>query len=160
MCGYHRLTNPTIQTRRILQRGMVANQCKLFTAIVIYLSLFLQLLRESEKMFMRYISHEIRTPLNTVSMGLKVMETELLEGTLDPTKALKYVHEVQTATEVALTVLNDMLMLDKVKDGLLVLELTNEGPYALLRETVDGFNIQVQIGRTRLHGLLRSATEY
>jgi len=33
--------------------------------------------------FVRFISHEIRTPLNVVTMGLKLIETELFQYTTD-----------------------------------------------------------------------------
>ena len=33
--------------------------------------------------FVRFISHEIRTPLNVVDMGLRLIETELLQYTTD-----------------------------------------------------------------------------
>ena len=94
-------------------------------------------------MFMRYISHEIRTPLNTVFMGLKLIEKELADNTLDPTKAITMVFEIKVAAEAALAVLNDLLMLNKVKEGLLVLELTDEDPLTLIKDAVEGFNIQV-----------------
>ena len=96
-------------------------------------------------MFFRYISHEIRTPLNTVFLGLKLVKESLEDGTMGPLEALKEIGEIKAAADVALTVLNDMLMLDKVKAGLLALELTDEEPLAMLKETVEGFNIQVGI---------------
>jgi signal transduction histidine kinase len=92
---------------------------------------------------MRYISHEIRTPLNTVFMGLKLMEKELEDGTLTHAQAMKHVYDIKTAATAALTILNDMLMLDKVKQGLLVLEIAEEDPYAVLTKTVSEFGIQV-----------------
>ncbi len=100
-------------------------------------------LHDSEKKFIRYISHEIRTPLNTVFMGLKLMEKEIEDGSLGPLQALRSVYEVQRAAEAALSVLNNMLMLDKVKQGLLVLELSDNDPYAVVWNTVNEFGIQV-----------------
>ena len=94
-------------------------------------------------MFMRYISHEIRTPLNSVVMGLKLVEEGLEDGSMGRDETLKSVYEVKVAVDVALAVLNDLLMLDKVKQGLLVLELTNQEPFVILRKTVNCFNIQV-----------------
>ena len=95
-------------------------------------------------MIMRYISHEIRTPLNTVFMGLKYIEAGLVDGTMVVGEAVKSVHDVKAAANVALSVLNAMLMFDKVKQGLLVLELVDVNPYAMLQEVVLGFTIQVQ----------------
>ena len=104
-----------------------------------------QALHEAEKKFIRYISHEMRTPLNTAFLGLNLIIEQLEEGSLGPFEALKSVKEVKTAASVALTILNDMLMLDKVKDGLLVLELSDQEPYNLVQKTVEEFNIQVRL---------------
>jgi signal transduction histidine kinase len=114
---------------------------------------FIQLqneLHESEKKFTRYISHEIRTPLNIVFMGLKLMEKELQDGTLTHAQAMTHVYDIRAAANAALTILNDMLMLYKVKQGLLVLEITEEDPYMVLKKTVNEFGIQVSLMLLRL----------
>ena len=76
-------------------------------------------------------------------MGLKLIEDGLGDGSMGREEALKSVFEVKAAVDVALVVLNDMLMLDKVKQGLLVLELTDQEPFEIVQKTVSCVNIQV-----------------
>jgi signal transduction histidine kinase len=138
--------------------------CDLFvsslTLVVVVIDLQQELgRRESEEKFLRYISHEIRTPLNTLFMGLKLMEEGIGEGTMGPAEAMNTVQEIKAAAEVALSVLNDMLMLDKVKQGALALELTEEEPYTTVKATVEGFNVQVSREAVLLtHKVLRTCT--
>eukprot|EP01041_Mallomonas_annulata_P042364 gene42364-biopygen32925 len=75
-------------------------------------------LLKTEQMFMRYISHEIRTPMNTVFVGLKLLENELSGESINFSESLIIVRDVKKAAEVALEVLNDMLLFDKIKGGL------------------------------------------
>jgi signal transduction histidine kinase len=71
-------------------------------------------------------------------MGLKLLE----EGV--PLDLAPIVRDVKTASEVALEVLNDMLLLDKITNGLIVPEFTYVDPVAFIRATVDPFTLQVR----------------
>ena len=99
----------------------------------------------TQKMFVRYISHEIRTPMNIVFAGLKLLDLQLKNETINVEESLCLVWDTKGAADVALTVLNDMLMFDKIKTGLLVPELSEEEPCAFIEETVSPFQIQVNI---------------
>ena len=92
---------------------------------------------------MRYISHEIRTPMNIVFAGLKLLDLQLRNETVDAEDALEAVRDVKVAADVALAVLNDMLLFDKIKAGHLATELSDEEPCAFVEETVSPFQIQV-----------------
>ena len=92
---------------------------------------------------MRYISHELRTPLNIVYVGLRLLDKELSEGSLDVQETSVIVSDMKTAADVALTVLNDLLLLDKINQGLLVAELTDRAPIRFIEETVAPFHVQV-----------------
>ena len=98
-------------------------------------------------MFLRYISHEIRTPLNTVFLGLNLLRKEL-------TKALKStpnhrcfstIKDTQMSCEIAVSILNDMLLYDKVESGLLQLETKAMSPWLFIKNAIKPFFIQVSI---------------
>ena len=71
--------------------------------------------------FVRFISHEVRTPLNTVSVGLQLMYEALLaqktgeKVTMED--MLELAVDIQTSTETAVSVLNDLLNFDKLQSG-------------------------------------------
>ena len=88
-------------------------------------------------MFMRYISHEIRTPMNTVFMGLNLLE----DGA--PLELAPIIRDVKVASQDALDVLNDMLLLDKITNGLVVPEFTYVDPVAFIQAALSPFTIQV-----------------
>ena len=100
---------------------------------------------------MRYISQEMRAPMNTVFMGLDVMEKELNDGEIGHVASIASVKEIKMAANSALTILNDILILDKVKEGLLVLELTDEDPCALVTRIAEEFMIHVSTNRSVSH---------
>ena len=95
-------------------------------------------------MFMRYISHEIRTPLNTTYCGLNVIKKELkAEFRNENHKSFVTIKETQVACDIAISILNDMLLYDKVESGLLKLELENISPWPFFKAAVETFYIQV-----------------
>lgn len=69
---------------------------------------------------MRYISHEVRTPLNTVVMGLRVLHDDLAAKAYQD--CMTTVKDTQESCQIAIGILNEMLLYDKVESGLLVLE--------------------------------------
>ena len=92
-------------------------------------------------MFMRYISHEIRTPLNIVFLGLKSLEDDI--KTCDTASCISTLHDIKGSCQIALQVLNDMLMYDKIQSGLLVLEMENLNPWEFLQNSYSPFLLQV-----------------
>eukprot|EP01041_Mallomonas_annulata_P042128 gene42128-biopygen6088 len=56
--------------------------------------------------------------MNTVFVGLKLLENELSGESMNFSESLVIVRDVKKAAEVALEVLNDMLLFDKLKGGL------------------------------------------
>lgn len=91
---------------------------------------------------MRYISHEIRTPLNIVFLGLKSLEEDT--ATTDNASFVNTLHDIKDSCLIALGVLNDMLMYDKIECGLLVLELENLNPWCFIRSVYTPFLLQVR----------------
>jgi signal transduction histidine kinase len=101
---------------------------------------------EMKRMFVRYVSHEIRTPLNTVSMGLK-----LLQSLKNPTKshhhhhassssvfdqngAFDMVDEIKESCDIAIDILNDLLLYEKLEGGILSLDKRCETALATVYE--------------------------
>ena len=95
--------------------------------------------------FIRYISHEIRTPMNVIKSGLQVLRREFAASAsaLNPDVYLSIIDDVERSCEVALEVLNDMLLFDKIESGLLVLEMVDIDIWPFLKKTGSIFEIQV-----------------
>lgn len=101
------------------------------------------MLLESKKNFVRYISHEVRTPLNIVFMGLQFLTSEasLKENNLSKdTQSL--LTESLGACEMAISILNELLLYDKVEDGNLVLEKEAVLVSQFLSEVISPFRAQ------------------
>ena len=87
------------------------------------------------------MSHEIRTPLNVVFMGIQLLPQTLAE---DPSNDLKELcHDLTTACSTAIDMLNDLLLVDKIEDGQVVLDKTVVSFSRFLRRTVRMFSMQV-----------------
>ena len=95
-----------------------------------------------KKMFVRYISHEIRTPLNTVGMGLQVLKEELTVCGAHA-DVLRTVTNIENCCEIAVDILNDLLVFDKLDSGILKLELERLNVFDFLTETIHPFFLQV-----------------
>ena len=96
-------------------------------------------------MFMRYVSHEMRTPLNTVLLGLSYVQKQLVKslGVSTDHECYSAIKETQLSCEIAVNILNDMLLYDKVEDGLLKLELKRISPWLFFEDSIKPFFIQV-----------------
>lgn len=74
---------------------------------------------------MRYISHEVRTPLNTILLGLQLALSENADSALPEAEKKRFSDILVTSiqsTETAVSILDDLLMIDKIEEGKLVLE--------------------------------------
>jgi signal transduction histidine kinase len=91
-----------------------------------------QKLLEMKRMFVRYVSHEIRTPLNTVSLGLHLVNSMMqkreeeqrhedeasgIQNEVVVLPERQVVEEIMESCDEALTILNDLLMYEKMEDG-------------------------------------------
>ena len=91
---------------------------------------------------MRYISHEIRTPLSTVYMGLKLLRREMRKSKANALH-LRTVKDVKASADIALGVLNDMLLYDKIENDIVQLELLDVRPWSLMKRGIKPFVLQV-----------------
>ena len=97
---------------------------------------------ETKRTFVRHVSHEIRTPLNTVSLGLEVLESEVmkLEGSA---AIIDIITDLKGSTDNAMSMINDLLAYDKVEAGIMALDVSLCGVWSLIEEAVRPFYIQV-----------------
>jgi succinate dehydrogenase/fumarate reductase cytochrome b subunit len=121
----------------------------------------LQFQLQSKRAFVRYVGHEIRTPLNTVTLGLDLLQaniTSYLEkfaaaAPSDPcssssltilSQISQMVSEVSDSSTIAIDILNDMLLYDKVEEGNIVIYPEKIIANQLLSSLVSNFSIQVR----------------
>ena len=94
----------------------------------------------SRKNFVRYISHEIRTPLNVVHAGLQLLNCpEKLQSEEERESFV----DMANACSVAIGILNDLLLFDKLQDGELPLEVQITTVKSFLVDTASIFAVQV-----------------
>ena len=93
-------------------------------------------------MVVRYVSHEIRTPLNTISLGLRLLSRHIKSKSYQ--LSLTCVKEIELSTQIALDVVNDMLICDKIQSQNLVLEKVFVKPLEFCRDAVKPMLIQVR----------------
>ena len=124
-----------------------------------------KLVLDMKRRFMRFISHEIRTPLNTVCMGLDLLESEINPRNKDATLSddsshrledddVQFWHnilvDVKENSNIAISILNDLLDYDKLETGLLKLEMGQVPIWDLVWRTAKQFNIQAANRRINL----------
>eukprot|EP01042_Synura_sphagnicola_P036670 gene36670-biopygen16917 len=94
-------------------------------------------------MFIRYISHEMRTPLNTAFLGLKLLSDDLRRDGSSADR-LDTVKDVKESCDIAINILNELLVFDKLQTGLLHLESEHVAPWSFIQDTVKTFYIQAR----------------
>ena len=105
-------------------------------------------LLDERQAFMRYISHEIRGPLSTVILGINYVQGELEEAFPYPdevmTSVLECVEDVHKSCEDALSVINDLLMYDKMQEGKVALEFGVVPLESFMTEMVKPYRAQAR----------------
>ena len=107
---------------------------------IIIIQIMYQDMLAGKQMFMRCISHEIRTPLNTAFIGLRIL--------LDELKSLGHLTLLSTATDahkscqIAIDILNDILLYDKMSSGIIMLEKRILDPVDFLLKVISPFKFQ------------------
>lgn len=123
-----------------------------------------------KRIFVRYVSHEIRTPLNVSILGLKCLEDELRgESTtttdlgLPPTSSSlsssavvpfqkghlsegisDVLDDVKISCALAVEILNDLLLYEKIDDGIFSIATTHMSVKALVEEAEKLFRMQAR----------------
>ena len=129
--------------------------------------------------FTRETAHEIRTPMNTVALGFQIIRKELLEyslvhrespntpslfiGAVDGSAPasleefiLQMVSEVKASADIAVDLVSDLLLYDRLEEGGLQLARTPLKLWTLVKENMALFNIQVIVGERDYDCAIRS----
>eukprot|EP01035_Chromulina_nebulosa_P069592 gene69592-biopygen43533 len=93
-------------------------------------------------MFMRYISHEMRTPLNVACLGIKFLRDELEK--LGLLLLLDTAIDTEKSCKTAVDILNDMLLYDKIVNGLMVLDKRFIAPLDFIIKVLSPFYLQAR----------------
>eukprot|EP00981_Chlorochromonas_danica_P009884 scaffold2858_cov245-Ochromonas_danica.AAC.23 len=107
---------------------------------------------ETKRIFVRHVSHEIRTPLNTTIIGLQLLEAELKKPALvrDENLLSDLVADVNTSSVIAVDILNDLLLYEKIEGGLMALELAEVEAWDMIKEVLRVFRIQAKSSQINL----------
>lgn len=100
----------------------------------------------TKRIFVRYVSHEIRTPLNVALLGLKCLEND--EAASDARHQL--LDDVHTSCAMAVDILNDLLLYEKMDDGIFALAPSEVSVSALLQEAERLFQVQAKAVEVQL----------
>ena len=97
-----------------------------------------------KRMYIRYISHEVRTPLNAVYMGLQYLLAEasaLLKNTSPD--LLETLESCTSATSLAIGILDDLLLIDRMEEGTLPLAIETHSVKEIIEDSLNVFTLQV-----------------
>ena len=100
-------------------------------------------------MFIRYVCHEMRSPLNSTMLGMQCLEEKLTERwnqkqQLSLEDILSVVRDAKEACGAAVETLDDMLTSDKIRSGLLQLDMTEIKLLPPLQALVQSFQSTVR----------------
>ena len=82
----------------------------------------------------------MRTPLNTITLGLELLEAELVEAKV-PDATMDIVHTLRESSLVAVDILNELLLYEKIEAGIMALDASVAFFKPLLETTVRPFQI-------------------
>jgi len=88
------------------------------------------------------VSHEIRTPLNTISLGIDLLQSELVKVDQFP-ELLEITNDLKSSGKIALDMVNDLLVYDKLEAGILKLDLDHLPAWDLITDAIRPFQLQV-----------------
>ena len=101
---------------------------------------------DMKKAYVRFISHELRTPLNSVFMGMQLSIDQIPEDTQEPVEVERRetLVETQSACCAALDILNELLLFDKLEDGVLVMNKLTVPVPELVEDSIKMFSVQAR----------------
>eukprot|EP00595_Chromulina_sp_UTEXLB2642_P002683 CAMPEP_0196762722 /NCGR_PEP_ID=MMETSP1095-20130614/2652_1 /TAXON_ID=96789 ORGANISM="Chromulina nebulosa, Strain UTEXLB2642" /NCGR_SAMPLE_ID=MMETSP1095 /ASSEMBLY_ACC=CAM_ASM_000446 /LENGTH=307 /DNA_ID=CAMNT_0042114373 /DNA_START=146 /DNA_END=1070 /DNA_ORIENTATION=- len=107
---------------------------------------------ESKNKFIRSLSHEIRSPLSTVNLGLEMLIENISKFLDCPNGNCKVdlndveetLGDIKISVDVALSTLNDLLSLDKIKEKLMTIETSKVRINDFIVQSIRPFNVQAK----------------
>ena len=106
----------------------------------------------TKQAYVRYISHELRAPMNSVKMGLQHCISKI--PIKSKNKAEKdhrdTLLEMGFACEVAIEILNDLLLYDKLENGLVTLKKDSIGAIDFITKCLEMFTVQIRAKHIKL----------
>jgi signal transduction histidine kinase len=108
----------------------------------------LQTKLHAKKNFVRYVSHEIRTPLNTVFLGLQLLADHLEQLSVSTKSTIavtgmELCDDIKGSCFIAIEILNDLLLYDKIEDGSIIVDLRPLPLSPLIESVISMFQVQV-----------------
>jgi signal transduction histidine kinase/DNA-binding response OmpR family regulator len=137
-----------------------------FTSAIFFLYDFLmnreatekELISSTKRQFVKFMSHEIRTPLNIVHLGLKVMYSEMFQyivrekakqsgdsaAVVQLNDWLSLINDMESSSDTAIVVLNDLINYDKIDTGTLNIEKEQVNMWDVISTNVNPFVVQAR----------------
>ena len=100
----------------------------------------------TKQAYVRYISHELRTPMNIIQNGLQFCISKIPENTSKTIEKItrKTLIETDLASRVALEILNDLLLYDKLESGLVEIKKEVVGVLEFVSQCTKTFSVQLR----------------
>ncbi|GEO04635.1 hypothetical protein AAE02nite_22990 [Adhaeribacter aerolatus] len=98
-----------------------------------------------KELFLANMSHEIRTPMNGI-IGL----TAVLLKMVQDEEQKNFLQAIQSSADKLLVIINDILDFSKIDSGKIEFEETDFNPQALLRESVQLFEVQALTRKNKI----------
>ena len=100
----------------------------------------------TKQAYVRYISHELRTPMSIIQNGLQYCISKIPENTTNVIKkqTREMLIETDMASRVALEILNDLLLYDKLENGLIKIKQETVGVIDFVSQCVKTFAVQIR----------------
>jgi len=107
--------------------------------------------------FLSHLSHEVRTPLNAAMLGIQYVQETIVNTAVmaivgyvpmkENSGVLAALQDAMESTELAVNVLNEMLLYDRLQSGSVSLEKEDIRIWDFLKEAMKPFLLPVSIMR-------------
>jgi len=75
-------------------------------------------------------------------LGLKLLQDDFVRSN-DDVSRVETVKDIKESCDIAINILNELLMFDKLESGILKLELKKESPWIFVNDVMKPFYVQV-----------------
>ena len=99
---------------------------------------------KTQSLFIRLISHELRTPMNSAFLGLDLLSAEMTEKNCSD-DSFHVLYEVKEACEISISLLNNLLLDEKLKNGILLFHKTLVPAFQLVMDITTSYYYKVNI---------------